>query len=158
MIKLTITESKSDKYYYAQMSVRNGKKVRSETIKKIGKHSELLKITDDPEAYANAIVEQLDDEYRKAKAPLVYNVDFSKKIDESAATVSQSTVRNTGYFFLQYILNRLNLRKYLSALTTDSKISYTFSTVKSAGLMVDQRFQPIFCFSTVENRIISFVG
>ncbi len=124
MIKLTITESKSDKYYYAQMSVRNGKKVRSETIKKIGKHSELLKITDDPEAYANAIVEQLDDEYRKAKAPLVYNVDFSKKIDESAATVSQSTVRNTGYFFLQYILNKLNLRKYLSALTTDSKIQY----------------------------------
>ena len=80
MIKLTITESKSDKYYYAQMSVRNGKKVRSETVEKIGKHSELLNITDDPEAYANAIVEKLDNEYRNAKAPLVYNVDFSKKI------------------------------------------------------------------------------
>ena len=77
MIKLTITESKSDKYYYAQMSVRNGKKVRSETIKKIGKHSELLKITEDPETYAKAIVRQLDDEYRNAKAPLVFNVDFS---------------------------------------------------------------------------------
>lgn len=124
MIKLTITESKSDKYYYAQMSVRNGKKVRSETIKKIGKHSELLKITNDPEAYANAIVKQLDDEYRNAKAPLVYNVDFSKKIDDSDAVVSQSIVRNTGYFFLQYILTRLNLRKYLSTLTVDSKIQY----------------------------------
>ena len=111
MIKLTITQSKSDKYYYAQMSVRNGKKVRSETIKKIGKHSELLKITNDPEAYANDIVKQLDEEYRKTKAPLVFNVDFSKKIDDSNANVSQSIVRNTGYFFLQYILNELNLRK-----------------------------------------------
>ena len=124
MIKLTITQSKSDKYYYAQMSVRNGKKVRSETIKKIGKHSELLKITNDPEAYANDIVKQLDEEYRKTKAPLVFNVDFSKKIDDSNANVSQSIVRNTGYFFLQYILNELNLRKYFATLTDDRKIQY----------------------------------
>ena len=55
MIKLTITESKSDTYYYAQMSVRNGKTVSSETVERIGKHSELLKITNDPEAYANAM-------------------------------------------------------------------------------------------------------
>jgi len=124
MIKLTITESKTDKYYYAQMSVRSGKKVSSQTIKKIGKHSELLKITDDPEAYANNIVEQLDAEYRNAKAPLVYNVDFSKKIDESDVVVSASTVRNTGYFFLQYILNELQLRKYFTALQKDSRIQY----------------------------------
>ena len=124
MIKLTITESKSDTYYYAQMSVRNGKTVSSETVERIGKHSELLKITNDPEAYANAIVEKLDNEYRNAKAPLVYNVDFSKKIEDSDAIVSKSTVRNTGYFFLQYILNRLNLRKYLSTLTADTKIQF----------------------------------
>ena len=81
MIKLTITKSKSDKYYYAQMSVRKGKTVSSETIERIGKHSELLKITDDPEGYANARVEQLDQQYRTARAPLNYAVDFSKKIE-----------------------------------------------------------------------------
>ena len=124
MIKLTITQSKSDKYYYAQMSVREGKKVRSETIEKIGKHSELLKITNDPEAYANERVKQLDEEYRNARAPLSYNVDFSKKIESSEATVSKSTIRNTGYFFLQYILHKLELQGFFSRLTADRKIQY----------------------------------
>ncbi len=124
MIKLTITQSKSDKYYYAQMSIREGKKVRSETIKKIGKHSELLKITDDPEAYALAEVKRLDEEYQKARAPLNYNVDFSKKIEETDSAVSGSTILNTGYFFLQYILSELELRKYFSSLAAGSKIQY----------------------------------
>ena len=124
MIKLTITQSKSDKYYYAQMSVREGKKVRSETIKKIGKHSELLKITDDPAAYALAEVRRLDEEYQNARAPLNYSVDFSKKIEETDSAVSNSTILNTGYFFLQYILSKLEMKKYFSGLATDSKIQY----------------------------------
>ena len=129
MIKLTITQSKSDKYYYAQMSVRNGKKVSSETIERIGKHSELLKVTDDPEAYAKARVEQLDHEYQNAKAPLNFTVDFSKKIDESDAIVSKSTALNTGYFFLQQIMSKLVLRKYFAQLAADSKIQYDPYTV-----------------------------
>ena len=124
MIKLTITQSKSDKYYYAQMSVREGKKVRSETIEKIGKHSELLKITDDPEKYAIERVRLLDEEYRNARAPLVYNVDFSKKIDPSDAVASMSTIRNTGYFFLQYILHGLELRGFFRQLSEGTKIQY----------------------------------
>ena len=124
MIKLTITQSKSDKYYYAQMSVREGKKVRSETIKKIGKHSELLKITNDPAAYALAEVKRLDEEYQNARAPLNYSVDFSKKIEETDSAVSSSTVLNTGYFFLQYILSELEMKKYFSGLAADSKIQY----------------------------------
>ena len=124
MIKLTITQSKSDKYYYAQMSVRKGKKVSSETVKVIGRHSELLKITDDPEAYARAEVKKLDEEYRNARAPLNYSVDFSKKIEETDSTVSKSTARNVGYFFLQYILSELELRNYFSQLTANSKIQY----------------------------------
>ena len=129
MIKLTITKSKSDKYYYAQMSVRKGKKVSSETIEVIGKHSELLNITDNPEEYAKARVEQLDQQYRNARAPLNYAVDFSKKIDDSDTTVSKSTVRNTGYFFLQDIMSKLVLRKYFSQLAADSKIQYDPYTV-----------------------------
>jgi len=129
MIKLTITQSKSDKYYYAQMSVREGKKVRSETIEKIGKHSDLLKITDDPEAYANERVSQLDEEYRNARAPLNYSVDFSKKIDASDTVVSKSTIRNTGYFFLQHILRGLELRSYFSRLTADKKNQYDPYTI-----------------------------
>jgi len=37
--------------YYARQGIRNGKKTTTRNIKKFGKHSELLKITDDPLAY-----------------------------------------------------------------------------------------------------------
>ena len=124
MIKLTITQSKTDKYYYAQMSVRDKKGVHSQTIEKIGKHSELLQITDDPEAYAKNRVLELDKEYKNARAPLNLAVDFSKKIAETDQIVSKSTARNTGYFFLQYILNKLEMKKYFSQLTANRKISY----------------------------------
>lgn len=126
MIKLTITESKSDKYYYAQMSIRDKNGVHSQTIKKIGKHSELLKVTDDPEAYARAEVKRLDEEYKNARAPLEYRADFSEKIDSAGddQLISMSTIRNTGYFFLQYILNELKMGHYFSQFTANSKIQY----------------------------------
>ena len=124
MIKLTISTSKSDRYYYAQMSVRKGKKVSSETVKVIGKHSELLKITDDPEAYARAEVQKLDEAYKNKKAPLSFSVDFSKKIEPSDAVVSKSTSRNVGYFFLQYIISRLSLQKYFSDLTAGRRVQF----------------------------------
>jgi len=129
LIKLTITQSKSDKYYYAQMSVRKGDKVCSETIERIGKHSELLKITLDPKAYALARVEQLDNEYKNANAPLELKVDFSKKVEESDAIVSKSTILNIGYFFLQFIMCGMFLRKYFTQLTSGTKISYNPYTV-----------------------------
>ena len=124
MIKLTITQSKSDKYYYAQMSVRDKNGVHSETVEKIGKHSELLKISSDPEAYAKARVAELDKKYKASRAPMNIDVDFSKKVEQTNDTVSKSTSRNIGYFFLQFILGELGLRKYFSKLTADSKIQY----------------------------------
>ena len=50
-MKLYFDKRLKDPTYYGQQGFRNGKKVTSKNIIKFGKHSELLKITDDPEAY-----------------------------------------------------------------------------------------------------------
>lgn len=50
-MKLFYNKNSKDPIYYAQLGIRNGKKVTTKNVKRFGKHSELLKITDDPLAY-----------------------------------------------------------------------------------------------------------
>lgn len=47
-MKLFYNKNSKDPIYYTQMGIRNGKKITTSNVKRFGKHSELLKITDDP--------------------------------------------------------------------------------------------------------------
>ena len=47
-MKLYYDKRLADPTYYAQQGIRIGKKTTTRNVKKFGKHSELLKITDDP--------------------------------------------------------------------------------------------------------------
>lgn len=47
-MKLYYDKRLKDPTYYIQQGFRNGKKTTTKNIKRLGKHSELLKITDDP--------------------------------------------------------------------------------------------------------------
>ena len=53
-MKLYYDKRLKDPTYYAQQGVRNGKKTTTRNVRNFGKHSELLKITDDPIAYVRA--------------------------------------------------------------------------------------------------------
>ena len=50
-MKLFYNKNSKDPIYYAQQGIRNGTKTTTRNVRKFGKHSELLKITDDPLAY-----------------------------------------------------------------------------------------------------------
>ena len=50
-MKLFYDKRSKDPTYYAQQGIRNGKKTTTRNVRNFGKHSELLKITDDPLAY-----------------------------------------------------------------------------------------------------------
>lgn len=63
-MKLYFDKRLKDPTYYGQQGFRNGKKVTSKNIKKFGKHSELLKITDDPESYVREEIRKWNEEYR----------------------------------------------------------------------------------------------
>ena len=51
-MKLWFDRKSKDPTYFIQQGFRNGKKTSTRNVKRIGKHSELLAITDDPLAYA----------------------------------------------------------------------------------------------------------
>ena len=115
--------------YFIKKGFRNGKKVSSKNIKKIGKHSELLAITPDPLEYARKQVEELNREYHEGKIELNFKVDFNEKLSATADVASKSTLLNTGYFILQRIYQDLGLRAFFQEIQDNSKIKFDCNTI-----------------------------
>ena len=56
--------------YFIQHGFRNGKKTSTRNVARIGKHSELLAITDDPLAYAKEQVAKYNEEWKNSKVTI----------------------------------------------------------------------------------------
>ena len=124
-MKLWYDRKLKDPTYFIQLGVRNGKKTTTKNVARIGKHSELLKITDDPLAYAKEQVKKYNEEYKKEnKVSLDLKVDFAEKIKATDALTSKSTQRNIGYFFLQQIYHELEIHSFFKNVTSDMKIEF----------------------------------
>lgn len=123
-MKLWYDKRAADPIYYAQQGIRNGKKVISKNIKRIGKHSELLRITNDPLAYANAEIVKMNEEYRVGRVQIDLKCDFNERVKKTDRDSSLSTAVNTGYFFLQNIMGQLKLKEFFSQITANRKMTY----------------------------------
>lgn len=124
-MKLNYDKNSKDPIYYIQVGIRNGKKTTTKNVARIGKHSELLKITDDPLAYAKEKVRLFNEEAEKNKTlPLELRINFSEKIKATDAVASSSTRLNIGYLFLQQLYHELELGSFFKEITADSKITF----------------------------------
>ena len=129
-MKLNYDRKSKDPTYFVQLGVRNGKKTTTKNVARIGKHSELLKITDDPLAYAKEQVKKYNEEYKKEnKVSLDIKVDFAEKIKATDAVVSKSAKLNIGYFFLQQIYHELDIHSFFKNVTSDMKIEFDHNLV-----------------------------
>ena len=124
-MKLNYDRKSKDPTYFIQLGVRNGKKTTTKNVARIGKHSELLKITDDPLSYAKEQVKKYNEEYKKEnKVSLDIKVDFAEKIKAAGKLTSQSTLLNIGYFFLQQIYHDLDVASFFKKATADTKTGF----------------------------------
>ena len=123
-MKLYYDKRAKDPIYYVQQGFRNGKKTTTKNVAKIGKHSELLKITDDPLAYAKEQIAWYNEVMKNNKVSMEVTIDFDEKITSSNNVVSSSNSRNIGYFILQNIYHDLAISSFFKKVTTDSKITY----------------------------------
>ena len=123
-MKLYYDKRAKDPIYYAQQGFRNGKKTTTKNVERIGKHSELLKVTDDPLAYAKERIAKLNDEMKNNKVTMEVKIDFNEKIKSSSDIVSSSNGLNIGYFILQKIYHDLNISSFFKKVTVNSKITY----------------------------------
>ena len=121
-MKIWYDRKSKDPTYFIQMGIRNGKKTTTKNVARIGKHSELLKITDDPLAYAKEQVKKYNEEYKnKNCVSLEIKVDFAEKIKATGDTASHSTLLNIGYFFLQQFYHDLKMDSFFESVTADRK-------------------------------------
>ena len=128
-MKLYFDKRLKDPTYYGQQGFRNGKKVTSKNIIKFGKHSELLKITDDPEAYVREEIRKWNEEYRSGKVEYTLSADFNQRVPHTNDPASSSTWLNIGYFFLQELMKGLRLRDFFHQKTKDRKITFDRYTI-----------------------------
>ena len=129
-MKLNFDRNSKDPTYFIQMGVRNGKKTTTKNVARIGKHSELLKITDDPLAYAKEQVKKFNEDYKKEnKVSLDIKINFAEKIKSTDDISSKNTQLNIGYFFLQQIYHELQINSFFKNITSDSKIEFDPDTV-----------------------------
>jgi len=129
-MKLNYDKKSKDPTYFIQVGIRNGKKVTTKNIARIGKHSELLKITDDPLAYAKEQVAKYNEEAKKNnKVGMEIHLDFTQKIKATDAVVSESTLKNIGYLYLQRLYYQLELDKFFNNITKDRRITFNTDLV-----------------------------
>ncbi len=128
-MKLYYDKRSKDPTYYAQQGIRNGKKTTTRNVRNFGKHSELLKITDDPLAYVKNEIQKMNEEYRVGKVSFNLTADFNERVSRSDADASSSTWVNIGYFFLQYIMKDLRLKEFFQKKTDGRRITFDCYTI-----------------------------
>jgi len=141
-MKLWYDYKAKDPTYFIQQGIRNGKKVTTKNVKRIGKHSELLAITDDPLAYAKEQVRKYNQEYKEGKAEIQFRIDFEEKLVSSGDITSRSQMKNIGYFVLQKIYQDLHLKEFFDTILADRKITFPCNDINrflTYGRILDPR-------------------
>lgn len=123
-MKLYYDKRLKDPTYYIQQGFRNGKKTTTKNIKRLGKHSELLLITDNPLEYAKNEVKKINEEYRSGRSEFIVTMDFNERIPSTDSPCSNSTSLNIGYLYLKDIYAKLNPSDFFKSVSSDRKITY----------------------------------
>ena len=124
-MKLGYNTKAIDPTYYVQMGIRNGNKTTTKNIEKIGKHSELLNITDNPLAYAKDYVARYNEKVNNTQqAKLEIRLDFTERVKHRNVQASESTLKNVGYLYLQHLYSLLEVDKFFDQITENRKISF----------------------------------
>ena len=123
-MKLYYDKRLKDPTYYIQQGFRNGKKTTTKNIKRLGKHSELLLITDNPLECAKNEVKKMNEEYRSGRSEFIVTMDFNERIPSTDSPCSNSTSLNIGYLYLKDVYAKLNLSDFFKSVSSDRKITY----------------------------------
>ncbi|WP_458403295.1 IS1634 family transposase [Methanobrevibacter sp.] len=128
-MKLYYDKRLKDPTYYAQLGIRNGEKTTTRNVRNFGKHSELLKITDDPIAYVREEIEKMNEEYRSGRVSYYVTTDYNARVRHTDNEASSSTGLNIGYFYIQCIMKELMLKDFFARATADRKNTFDCYTI-----------------------------
>lgn len=131
-MRLSVKKSKNHIFYYVLESYRENGVVKSRTYEKIGRHDDLLKITDDPLKYAKNRVDEINRALRGNKLIANKEIDFSARLEGDGPS-SEKTSLNVGWLYLNEIAKGLRLRDYFASI--EGKFKYDFPSIATYTLM-----------------------
>lgn len=131
-MKLNYDRKSNDPTYFIQIGIRNGKKVTTKNVVRIGKHSELLKITDDPLSYAKQQVKEYNEKMKSEKVDVNISIDLDQKIINQGDVSSKSLCKNIGYFVIKKIYDDLELDGFFSSIKEERKFKFDPSLIDLA--------------------------
>lgn len=107
-MKLYYDRKSKDPIYYIQKGYRIGKKTTTKNVRRIGKHSELLAVTDDPLAYAKEQVRLANEKEKAGRQEMLLHPDFDERLDcDAEGAVPTLDVFNVGYVYLQHLYSKI---------------------------------------------------
>ena len=128
MVMEVLSHESKNPTYFIQQGIRNGKKTTTRNVKVIGKHNDLLKITDDPLQYAKDMVKAYNDDIKNNKIKINISIDFDKQLS-SSDKISKSLNINIGYLYLQKIYHDLKIRDFFDDIVSRTKITYDVNEI-----------------------------
>lgn len=131
-MKLYYDKKSTNPTYFGQVGIRNGKKVTTKNILRIGKHSELLKITKDPKTYALKQIDEYNKQIKEEKVEYNLTINFSEKLINKGDITSESLCKNIGYFILNKIYSDLDIKDFFKEVCKDKKITYNPNLINMA--------------------------
>ena len=150
-MRLSKIKKKNDTFYYVIESLPGGS---TKIYEVIGKHSELLKITDDPLSYARKRVEEINKSLKEDVMIFNEKIDFSEKIEESNDIASKNTSKNIGWLYLDEIIKKFDLESFF--LKHKGKQKYNLYDINK-HLVVNQILNPGSKMNAWEN-IDNYIG
>lgn len=120
-MRLSISKSKNAINYYVVDSHREGKKIITKIIEKIGTHKELLdKGIENPVEYCREYVKKVNLDLKQNIQIYSEKIDFKEQLI-SNDLVSKSIVKNIGWLFLIQIFNNLGINEFVDSIETRAK-------------------------------------
>ena len=151
-MKLYFDKRLKDPTYYIQKGYRNGSKVTCKNVKIIGKHSELLKITDDPLSYAKEQVRLMNEKEKSGLQSIDLHLDFNELIQNNTEkSIAPLSTRNVGYFYLQHIYRQLSINEFFKNACSGNKITFDIDRV-NRFLVYDRILRPGSKLHTWQNK------
>lgn len=135
-MRLSTIKKKNDTFYYVIESLPGGS---TRIFEVIGKHSELLKLTDDPLSFARKRVDEINASLKDHILLFNEKIDFREPLPPSVNLSSKSTAKNIGWLYLEKIMNDLDLSSFFSQIRGKQKYDM-FSINKH--LVINQILNP----------------
>ena len=128
-MKLDYSRKAKNPTYSIASSVRINGHVTTVKVAEIGKHSDLLKITDNPLEYAQQKVDEYNQSLKNNVVSFTAQIDLNKKLVDNDRITSAQTHKNIGYLFLQNIYKQLKLDQFFLNAVSSKKIDFNSNEI-----------------------------